>query len=1076
MKKISTRAYFFKKMVDWFLVGLFIVFLLLMWTLYKGPISVPYLKPYIVQALNYDENDYKIEIGDVNIELVRSIQPLRVTANNVAVTKKDDTMSIEAPKLYLSFSLRALLKGIIAPSDVNLINPTAYINASYGVEDEAPKEGNRKKLQFYAERLREFLDHYNSDDKIYSESYVNNITISGGEFEFNEVDYGRKWVLSDVNFEFNRKLINMNINANALVNINEKIASVGFESEYHAANDVLDLEIYFSDLVISDLMSTFNETTEDNIFSMMSIEVPVNGKVSTSLKLTDVLQHPEEAEDYLSSAIEKVMFELDGGHGYISFNGDEKYNYEIDELQLEGKVVGGIDEIHIYNAELKMGGQKAVIDVDMSGLESFYLEKTLRDTAMRLKIEVDRFPFAQLSRFWPRYLAEPAWEWCKDGLIGGYVQKADFVFDFGYRRKSEDWGLLSLQGKAGLDDVDLFYLDGMPVVHHVYGTAHFSERNILIDIDKGVSDGVIITGGKVDIYDLDKYNNYISINLIGNSSVADALQLIDNPPLEFTSEMGLEPGSIKGNVDVKLSLDFELKQDLDTKDIKVKVIADLHDITLDKLIPPHTITSDKMKLNVDSSGWSLSGNGKFDDIPVTLAVDEKFAEKKYKSRSHIAFTLDEKAKSSLGFDFKILKEPNLQGETQVKADVIVYENGLIDINITADLRQNKLEYAYFGLTKEVGEPAEIKAKVKVNKDKVTAVSDMNLVKSGFAVSGNIDMYADGRVKTINIAKINSPRTSAHAKISLTDSESPSFYINVAGESYDLRPLFDKINDKTNVDDKISVQENEDDGLEKVNNTDVSISVGRLWTNDDTPILNFTGNAKLRRGIGVDELSMAGNFGIDKSIKFNLSYLPRADKEHFLTVESNNAGGTLKVLRLYDNMVGGTLKIEARRAADKKFIGHAMVRDFSIQNAPVMAKILSVASFTGMLDLLKGDGLTFTHFSAPFEYHYKILKLKHAKAEGNVVGLTSIGQYNRATDEVKLHGVIAPAYSLNRFLGKIPVVGNLLASKDGTIFAADYKAEGSTDNVSVDVNSLSILSPNSMKEWYNRNFGDEDDEL
>ncbi|MBR6356168.1 MAG: hypothetical protein IKR92_04870, partial [Alphaproteobacteria bacterium] len=63
MKKMSARRYFFKKMFDCFMVGLFIIFLLLMWTLYKGPISVPYLRPYIVQALNYDENDYTVDIG-----------------------------------------------------------------------------------------------------------------------------------------------------------------------------------------------------------------------------------------------------------------------------------------------------------------------------------------------------------------------------------------------------------------------------------------------------------------------------------------------------------------------------------------------------------------------------------------------------------------------------------------------------------------------------------------------------------------------------------------------------------------------------------------------------------------------------------------------------------------------------------------------------------------------------------------------------------------------------------------------------------------------------------------------------
>ena len=221
---------------------------------------------------------------------------------------------------------------------------------------------------------------------------------------------------------------------------------------------------------------------------------------------------------------------------------------------------------------------------------------------------------------------------------------------------------------------------------------------------------------------------------------------------------------------------------------------------------------------------------------------------------------------------------------------------------------------------------------------------------------------------------------------------------------------------------------------------------------------------------MEELHMVGNYGIDKSIKLKLDYIPKGNKEHYLSIDSNNAGSTFKVLRLYDNMVGGTMKIEARRQADKKFIGHMQVRDFSIQNAPVVAKLLSVASFTGMLDLLKGDGLTFTHFNAPFEYQYKILTLKQAKAEGNVVGITTNGTYNRATDDIKMNGVIAPAYSINRFLGKIPVVGNLLASKDGTIFAATYKITGNADDAKVDINSLSMLSPNSLKEWYAKNFG------
>ena len=99
-------------------------------------------------------------------------------------------------------------------------------------------------------------------------------------------------------------------------------------------------------------------------------------------------------------------------------------------------------------------------------------------------------------------------------------------------------------------------------------------------------------------------------------------------------------------------------------------------------------------------------------------------------------------------------------------------------------------------------------------------------------------------------------------------------------------------------------------------------------------------------------------------------------------------------------------------------------------------------------------------------------LKKAKAEGNVLGLTADGTFNRATTGINLKGVIAPAYSVNRFLGKIPLVGNVLAGKDGTIFAATYDIKGDSENPDIDINSLSMLSPNSLKEWYFENFGDD----
>lgn len=1070
MKKISAKTYFLKKTFDFFVVGMLMVLLLFMWTLYRGPISVPYLKPYIIQALNYDESEYSVNIGDVNVEFVRSIQPLRITANDISLKKKNDNFSIQAPKLYLSFSLRALLNGIIAPSDVSLEKPTAYIFANYGIEETDKNNISKKKLEFYIRQLNASLNNYNSEDKIYPESYVNNITIKDGEIEFHEVELGRKWILSDVNFEFNRNLVNMEVNANALVNINDKIASTGFESIYHGTSDKLELEVYFSDLILSDLMHSFNETTQPDTLSVLSIEVPLNGKIDTTINLADILKHPDDAESYLSSAIEGIDFEIDGGKGYIAFDGNDKYNYEIDEVVLSGQVTGGIDEILIENADFKMGGQKAQIGFHASGLETYLFDKSLNDLAIRFTAQIPEFPLSHLSQFWPRYVAEPAWLWCKNGLVSGIAKNGKFVFDFGYDKTNDKWGLLNLDGIADLHDGDLFYLEGMPLIHNLYGVAHFSPQNISIDIQKGFSDGVNITDGNVNIYDLNKDDNFISIYVIGNSTITDALNLINNPPLEFATEMGLNPKDIEGNVDVKLKLDFELRQDLDPKDIKVDVDADLHNISITKFIPNREISASNMHLHVNSEGWQLEGDANYDDMPVSLVVNEKFANKDYKSKCNLSFKLDDVAKKVLGIDWEILKSPNIEGYATINADIIVKQNEEIEVELKADLTPTDIDYSFLGFVKSKNQYGEASAKTIIQNGKILSISDIKLNKTDFNIEGNISMYENGKVKTVDITKINGPKTSARAKISMTDAENPEIKIDVSGTSYDLTPLFDKKEQKNKKDNTIPVQENDDEGLETVNDTNIFITVNSLWTNKSTPIKNFAGSALLRRGIGLHELHMVGNYGIDKSIKLQLDYVPRGLKEHYLSIDSNNAGSTLKVLRLYENMVGGTLKIEARRDASKKFIGHASVRDFSIQNAPVVAKLLTVASFKGMLDLLKGDGLTFTHFNAPFEYQYKILKLNKAKAEGNVVGLTTSGTYNRATDDIKMYGAIAPAYSLNRLLGKIPVVGNLLANKDGTIFAANYKIDGSAEKPKVDINSLSILSPNSVKEWYNENFG------
>ena len=297
-------------------------------------------------------------------------------------------------------------------------------------------------------------------------------------------------------------------------------------------------------------------------------------------------------------------------------------------------------------------------------------------------------------------------------------------------------------------------------------------------------------------------------------------------------------------------------------------------------------------------------------------------------------------------------------------------------------------------------------------------------------------------------------------------------INISGNSYDLSDFFER---KNSSQDKKSETDTDSDSWEKLPNMDINIAVNTLWSNPDVAVTNFAGTAGIVNGVGISEVHLIGNYDYNKEMTLKVDYVPKPNKEFYLTIDSNAAGNTLRFLRIYKDMHGGNLHIEAKRGSDKMLIGHAKIRDFSIHNTPVLAKLLTVASFTGMVDLLTGEGMTFSHFDAPFKYKNSILYVNKARAYGNVLGISFGGAYNMSNDAISIEGMIAPAYGLNTMIGKIPLVGNLLAGKDGTVFAANYSISGTTDNADVRLNPLSALSPNSLKEAVASVFGkDEDD--
>ena len=504
------------------------------------------------------------------------------------------------------------------------------------------------------------------------------------------------------------------------------------------------------------------------------------------------------------------------------------------------------------------------------------------------------------------------------------------------------------------------------------------------------------------------------------------------------------------------------------------VKANIKDLEMPDVIDGKPIFAPELSLSVTNKGMLLEGNATFEKIPLKLVWEEDFNKKDYKSKYKISFRFDENFKKIIGLtDISFINPPYISGHLDVDAYITSYEDNRMVIDLDGNLKSADVDYSFFGLRKPAGQNGTAKAKLEFIDNKLKSIPSFSLAKQDFSFAGKVVLDGQGDVKLVDVTKIKGPKTDARAKIEFLKTPQEKVKINVSGTSYDLSELFARNEDKLKQQHK-QAKSGDDTDLENVATSDVNIAVNRLWTNELVSVRNFAGSAKLVHGIGVQEMHLIGNFGSSREAMMKLDYTPRKNGEYFLTVDSNNAGSTLKVLRLYDNMSGGILSIEAKRDKNKNFIGHAKIRDFSIYNTPVLAKLFTVASLTGMLNLLSGEGMAFSHFDAPFEYKDKTLYTTEAKAFGPVMGITANGSVSRITETYNIKGVIAPAYSLNTFIGKLPLVGSLLSGKDGTVFAANYKITGSLSDPNVSINPLSALSPSSLKDLFRSTFGSGND--
>ena len=114
----------------------------------------------------------------------------------------------------------------------------------------------------------------------------------------------------------------------------------------------------------------------------------------------------------------------------------------------------------------------------------------------------------------------------------------------------------------------------------------------------------------------------------------------------------------------------------------------------------------------------------------------------------------------------------------------------------------------------------------------------------------------------------------------------------------------------------------------------------------------------------------------------------------------------------------------------------------------------------MVDALSGEGLSFEKLEINMEKNNKVLNLKELYAIGPSISILMEGYVESKTGLVSLRGTMVPAKTLNKFLSKLPIVGDIIIPKEigEGLFGISFKMKGTPGKIKTSVNPIKSLTP------------------
>ena len=281
-----------------------------------------------------------------------------------------------------------------------------------------------------------------------------------------------------------------------------------------------------------------------------------------------------------------------------------------------------------------------------------------------------------------------------------------------------------------------------------------------------------------------------------------------------------------------------------------------------------------------------------------------------------------------------------------------------------------------------------------------------------------------------------------------------FYSKKKKKNYELSG---KNFDGTNLVDKLLESDSGGNVFSILNdfNSVVKISLNKIFIDDINYLNNLNGILKFSKS-NLKNLDLKANFPDNKRLTFSIK--TDQNNQKITTLFSDLAKPLVKKYKFIKGFEEGYLDFYSVKNNNMSN-SNLKIYDFKLNELPALTKILTLASLQGIADLLTGEGIRFNEFEMKFRNEKKLMTIDEIYAIGPAISIMMDG-YVQNDKLISLRGTLVPATTLNKFIGSLPLLGDILVGKktgEG-VFGVSFKIKGPPKKTKTTVNPIKTLTP------------------